>query len=176
MDDGTITAADLAAGALAEAAARIGVKENQRTKNSGLEVDEYLRAVGLGPGYAWCSAFVYYCSREAARNLHATTPVPRTAGALKMWALADAACRSQTPAVGAVIVLDHGDGKGHVGFVEAVHDDGSITSIEGNTNEAGSREGNAVARHSRWRPQDGKRGVLKGYLDFSRATVRPAIG
>jgi hypothetical protein len=41
--------------------------------------------------------------------------------------------------------MDYGKGLGHTGIVVSVNADGSYTTIEGNTNEAGSREGDRVA-------------------------------
>jgi hypothetical protein len=61
-------------------------------------------------------------------------------------------------------VLDKGKGHGHVGFVSIVSPDGqTITSVEGDTNAAGSSTGDAVGEHL-WSPRDGGRGRLVGYL------------
>jgi hypothetical protein len=64
-----------------------------------------------------------------------------------------------------VFVLDKGHGLGHCGIVEDLVGDGSIITIEGNTNAEGSREGDRVARHQ-WNPREGKRGRLYGYIDL----------
>jgi hypothetical protein len=49
--------------------------------------------------------------------------------------------------------------------VEEVIGDGTIVTVEGNTNAEGSREGDRVARH-RWAPDLGTRGRLVGYIDL----------
>lgn len=146
------------------AVSQLGVHE-QGGNNAGPEVDLYLASVGLEPGASWCAAFVFYCFRQASQQLGAPNPCPKTGGALKLWKFADSHFHAVTPARGRVFVMDHGQGLGHVGFVEAVRDDGSIDSVEGNTNAAGSRNGDRVARHA-WDPRAGDRGTLVGYLDF----------
>jgi hypothetical protein len=140
----------------------------ETSRNSGPEVDEWLAGVGLGPGYSWCAAWVYAMHDVAARACGVANPCPRTAGALRLWALADPACRETLAAPGDVFVLDHGHGLGHVGIVELVTPDGeTVVTIEGNTNAAGSREGDQVAKHT-WRPSDSHRGALVGYLSFEK--------
>jgi hypothetical protein len=92
-----------------------------------------------------------------------------------MWALTEPICRVQVPTPGCVYVLKHSEHTGHVGIVETVDDAGNVlTEISGNTNEAGSREGNAVARHH-GPPQVSHGGVLLGYLDFDRAAQPPDV-
>lgn len=144
------------------AVTEIGTRETSR--NSGERVDEYLASVGLDPGYPWCAAFVHWCAGKA-RPAGFINPCPRTAGALKLWDLSHPDCRRGIPAPGFVFVLDHGHGLGHVGIVEEVVGDGSIITVEGNTNSEGSREGDRVARH-RWSPAIGTRGTLLGYVDL----------
>lgn len=46
--------------AVRRAETKIGVHE-VGTTNSGVWVDKFLKAVYLGPGYAWCAAFVTWC-------------------------------------------------------------------------------------------------------------------
>jgi hypothetical protein len=42
-----------------------------------------------------------------------------------------------------VFVMDHGAGRGHTGYVEALSD-GRLRTIEGNSSNGGSREGTGV--------------------------------
>ena len=153
---------------LTAARATVGTVE-EGGKNRGHQIDGWNRDVGAALGSPWCAAWVYGMHKVAAASLGIVNECPRTAGALKLWHLAPERARRPIAAPGDVFVLDTGDpgGFGHVGIVETVAPDGlTITTIEGNTNEAGSREGNAVARHERWRPTDGKRGRLVGYLSL----------
>lgn len=164
MSDPLFFPGDLVNGALTVAGTQLGQKENG--PNTGPMVDKYLDSVGLLPGNSWCAAFVYWCFNESAKALEMLNPCPRTAGVLKLWELAPDAAKVRHPARGAVFVMDHGKGHGHTGIVESVNGGGLIETIEGNTNRGGSRQGDSVWRHI-WRPEDGARGLLVGYLDFS---------
>lgn len=168
----------LVAKALEIAAGEIGVRE-KGGKNRGPQVDAYVAAAGLDPnrGYPWCAAFVFWCFHSAAMEAGVPNPCPRTArvggnpeAPPGLW---DRALYYQTdrPSPGAVFVIigKHG---GHCGFVEHVTvarklpgdiPAGTVlTTIEGNTNEDGSREGIGVFRRTRL-PDE-----ITGYLDFSR--------
>lgn len=151
-----------------------GVHGGQPARFRGPEIDIYLSNVGLdaeyngpnGEGYPWCAAFVYSCFKALAMNhLIDVNPCPRTASALHLFQSASSAAHAALPAPGDVFVLVHPDGiHGHCGFVESCSPGGDqVTTIEGDTNAAGSSTGDAVGRHT-WTPGDGKRGRLLGYL------------
>jgi len=114
----------------------------------GPEIDKWLALVYEPPGNSWCAAFVVGMFREAFGERQ---PVPRVAGALKLWGRSPREWRSREPSPGMIYVVDHGRGQGHVGIVEAVDADAAggtqVTEISGNTNPVGSRTGNAVERH-----------------------------
>jgi hypothetical protein len=61
-----------------------------------------------------------------------------------------------------VFVLSTGGGHGHGGFIESVQGV-VLTTIEGNTNDGGSREGVGVFR------RNGRRinGINQGFVDYS---------
>lgn len=136
---------------------QVGVRENPKGSNSGAEVNIYLKSVGLHPGNAWCMAFVYWCCAQAATKTNSPNPLKKTAGVLDQWN-ARPHLRVTTPQPGDVFILDHGGGKGHTGIVESVRTDGTIRTIEGNTNDEGSREGYEVCRRIR------KINSCKGFL------------
>lgn len=161
----------LTATAIEVAISQLHVKETGH--NSGPEVDEYLRRVGLDPGYPWCAAFLYYCFDEAAKRLGMVNPVPKTASTQALWRHAEPIGRDSNPGAGYVYILQHGSSSGHVGIVES-YADGVITEISGNTNEAGSREGDCVARHI-GQPEVVHGGVLLGYLNFDLAAQPPKV-
>src|SRR5690606_29533417 len=119
-----------------------------RGSNAGEAVEKYLRSVGLGKGYAWCMAFAYYCYKEASKKLGVNNPLYKTAGVLMQWHKS-IPFRSSVPQPGCLFIMDHGGGKGHTGFVEKVLPGGKIQTIEGNTNDDGSREGYEVCRRVR---------------------------
>jgi hypothetical protein len=126
--------------------------------NRGEMVELMLKAVGLAPGQPWCAAFVYYCGHWALRDLEHDTsrwPLPRSGSC---WVLGnDAKVRDalrEAPTRGAVFLLyDKTLGRfAHTGFVTRVvpTDRGWVcTTIEGNTNDDGSREGTRVCAKTR---------------------------
>lgn len=142
------------------AAGEIGVTESPLGSNRGPKVDEYLRYAGLDPAagsYAWCAAFASWCFGQASTSLGAADPAPRTAGALDFWNAAgrmklhrvsppEAAANPGLVTPGMVFILSTGGGHGHVGLVEKIQGV-VLTTIEGNTNDNGSREGIGVYRH-----------------------------
>lgn len=130
------------------AQSQIGVQEYPIGSNSGKQVEQYLAAVGLGKGYAWCMAFVYWCVRQVFLAKAEKTPLKRTGGVrdqyiyCKKWRVA-------TPQVGDIFIVLFAGGTGHTGFVEKILPNGYVQTIEGNTNANGSREGYAVCRRTR---------------------------
>lgn len=139
------------------AAAEVGTMEDPLGSNRGPKVDQYLRAAGLDPAtgsYPWCAAFVYWCFQNAAAQLSVPNPAIKTASVHTLWAEAGAKGIdrispeevAQQPSLvepGVVFVITTSATTGHVGFVKQV--DGVIlTTIEGNTNLGGSREGIGV--------------------------------
>lgn len=135
------------------AQSQLGVSEQPPGSNRGPEVDQYLASVGIAFAAAWCAAFVYWCHQQAS-----ITGVPKTGGVLDLWNKA-ASNRVTEPQPGDVFILDFGGGKGHTGIVESVDGD-TLTTIEGNTNDDGSREGYEVARRTR------SAAKVKGFLRF----------
>lgn len=153
----------IAALALQIAISQIGQKEAPGNKNTGVMVDKYLAAVGLNPGYPWCQAFVNWCYEQAALQLGVPEPVPNTGGVLECWRRV----APQQKIVRAVLLANHdliqpGDqgimklgtkGAGHTFLIvrtERRSGAGLILhTIEGNTNEAGEREGYKVAYKER---------------------------
>ena len=165
----------LLAGALRVAAGEIGVMESPLGSNRGPKVDEYLCCVGLDPTqghFSWCAAFVYWCFDQAAASLHVPNPVIQTAGVLDHWNRAGAKgirriscteCADQPDLVqpGTIFVLSTGGGNGHTGLVEELQGI-YLTTIEGNTNDNGSREGIGVFRRTARKIPD----INRGFIDY----------
>jgi hypothetical protein len=136
---------------------QVGKMESPLGSNRGPEVDGYLRSVGLNPAdgsFPWCAAFVYFCFQQAATQLGVANPAIKDAGVLDCWNKAGATAvhriaaseASNTPSLvkpGMVFVLKTGGGTGHMGLIEKVQG-ARLTTIEGNTNLNGSREGIGV--------------------------------
>lgn len=139
----------LAQEALFVATTQIDIKEEGN--NGGPEVKRYLKSVGLNTGNAWCMAFVYWSVDLAAKKLGLPNPLIKTGGVLDQWnrcTLRLLPSRSSAVKPGDIFIIDFGAGKGHTGFIEKITG-GLFQTIEGNTNDEGSREGYEVARRER---------------------------
>jgi hypothetical protein len=139
--------------ALKVAATQIGQTEKPLGSNWGKPVQDYLKSVGITFPASWCAAFVYWCFNQSLPN-----PLVKTGGVLAHWNAAKDK-RVTDPQPGDIFIMDHGKGLGHTGFVESA-DANFIYTIEGNSNDTGSREGIAVVRNRR------KRATIKGYLRY----------
>ena len=125
------------------AMSQIGVEEIPKGSNWGQEVKKYLNSVGIDFPASWCMAFVYWCVEQTGIN-----PLIKTGGVLRQWNEIDPARKFKTPQAGDIFIMDFGKGLGHTGFVEEVQGN-LIKTIEGNTNDTGSREGFEVCRRVR---------------------------
>lgn len=122
----------------------IGVRE-LTGRNDGPDVEKYLRAVGLGKGYAWCAAFVRWCLDEAGVSSTITAWSP-TAHNRNAVIYAKGAWKG-SPQAGDVFTIYYAklNRIGHTGFVNAVYNNRSmLETVEGNTSAEGSREGDGV--------------------------------
>lgn len=145
--------------ALEIAITQLGEEEKPRGSNWGHPVQDYLASVGIYFQASWCMAFVYWVFREAAKEMGVKTPLLKTGGVLKAWQKAPAAVKVTNPQPGDIFIQDHGHGLGHTGIVERVDSD-SVHTIEGNTNDTGSREGYEVCRRTR------NKASIIGYLRY----------
>lgn len=143
------------------AKAEVGNAEVNGT-NTGPEIDKYFKADDYDPngskpgddGYAWCASFVCWVIREALVSVGAKAKTsgferPKTPSAwgMEAWSLAqDATTWTRKPhrndiQAGDIVVFRFS----HVGFaISAPDNDGWVTTVEGNTDAAGSREGGGV--------------------------------
>jgi hypothetical protein len=130
----------------------VGVREHPRNTNRGKRVQEFQNATWLdGTGWAWCAAFICWLCREAGVK---DSVRPKTAGAwdFERWARkASSPVKLYKPAsktkiqAGDILVFS----QSHIGL--ASHSQGvkSVSTIEGNTDSSGSREGGGVYARSR---------------------------
>jgi CHAP domain len=135
---------------------QLGVEEVPKGSNAGTDVEKYLKSVGLGKGFSWCMAFVYWNVLQACTKLKIPNPILKTGGVLAQYNYPKNQ-RFTKPQQGDIFIMDFGKGQGHTGFVEYVLDD-TIHTIEGNTNDDGSREGYEVCRRVR------KIASIKGFI------------
>lgn len=128
--------------ALQIAQSQLGIKEIPLGSNAGPDVEKYLKRVGLGKGYPWCMAFAYWCVDEAAKKLVVPNPLLKTGGVIAQLN-AQKAKVVKVPQAGDLFIIEFSGGNGHIGFVLEVKGD-RILTIEGNSNDDGSREGYEV--------------------------------
>jgi hypothetical protein len=135
--------------ALEIAIGEIGQEEKPRGSNWGEPVKTYLASVGITFPASWCAAFVYWSFRQAAAEMALNNPLVRTGGVLDHWhRAADIHKVYMDYRAGDIFIMDHGHGLGHTGFIEKV-ENGVLYTVEGNTNDTGSREGFEVCRRER---------------------------
>jgi hypothetical protein len=148
--------------ALEVAVSQLGVHEQPKGSNRGPQVDEYIKSVGLDPAgkYPWCMAFLYWCFLQAAERMGRLTPLYKTGGVLEQWRMRKDKYRVTSPQPGDIGIMDFGKGVGHVVIVLKVNDNGIVDTIEGNTNDDGSREGYEVCKRVR------QQSKMLGYLRF----------
>ena len=125
------------------ARAQIGTREGNHDDNP------YGRWFGMNHA-PWCAAFVSWVFAHSGATL---APIQSSKGFMRVaigreWARTHGRL-VRTPKPGDVFFILRRDGTGHTGIVEQVHPDGTITTIEGNTNGRGSRTGDRVARRVR---------------------------
>jgi len=126
------------------AISQIDKQEIPRGSNWGPDVEGYLKSVGINFPASWCMAFVYWCVKKSAM----ANPLVKTGGCMMQWNKINKIYKHSEPLAGDIFIQDHGKGLGHTGIVEKVQGD-KIFTIEGNTNDTGSREGYEVCRRVR---------------------------
>jgi len=167
-------AGDLATSALEIAGSQIGVLERPRGSNGGPEVDAFMAAIDPSlQGQPWCMAFVFWCFKHAAQQANLPLEVPQTASVWRSWEMAqeqgvgkilsarEARADPDRVKPGMVFYIDTGGRNGHTGFVKDVID-GKLVTIEGNTNNDGSREGYGVFLRSKRRVET----INLGFIEF----------
>lgn len=117
--------------------------------NDGARVETYLRSVGLPKGQPWCAAFVHFCLTQGG--------VPNPINGASGSALNQRHLRYYQnhliaePQRADVFVIYEGSlGRiGHTGFYNRRVNRSFFETVEGNTNDNGSRDGIGVFRRIR---------------------------
>ena len=160
--------------ALDIAKSQLGIVEQPKGSNRGPEVDMYLSTIDPSlKGQPWCMAFVYWCFQQAASANGTPVIAPKTASVWRSWELAqsingikilsarDARADPDSIRPGMVFYIDTGGRSGHTGFVADIVN-GKLVTVEGNTNNDGSREGYGVFQRSKRRIDQ----INLGFIDF----------
>jgi hypothetical protein len=152
---------------LATMLTQIGVEEDAAHTNHGTQVEAYMAAAGLpkGGGYAWCQSEIVWCGDQAYG--HDLNPVPRTGSVMKCWdtaknkiSISDVRANPSLIQSGDQFILDFGHYTGHTGLLEKIDADGTLHTVEGNSNPAWGRDGYCCARHIRHLSDP----ALKGFI------------
>ncbi len=147
---------------------QLGVMEDPPGSNKGPVVDQYLASVGLPSGLFWCAAFVYWGFDKASTTLGKKNPLFKTGHVMTHWNKTTGKKITTDEAVnkpslikpGHIFIMNTGGAAGHTGIVEKV-EGGFIHTIEGNSNNAGSRNGIGVFRLQR---KIGK--INRGFIEY----------
>lgn len=132
----------------------IGVRE-KTGQNDGERVEEYLHTVGHKKGAPWCAAFVSWVFKEAGVIAVKSAWSPAWFPALNI-VYTRGANKNKIPDSGDVFGIYFQNLKriAHVGFIDDWQQSTSFTiTVEGNTNDIGSREGDGVYRKRRLKNQ-----------------------
>jgi CHAP domain len=128
---GTQSTGTGAQGVLSAAETQVGVTEQPPGSNDGPQISVYRDAVaGAAPGEPWCASFVSWAAAQAGEPLGPSGQGFDSVQDLTDWASSTGRLlpASSTPSPGDLILF----GDRHVGIVEAVNTDGSLTTVEGN--------------------------------------------
>jgi hypothetical protein len=123
---------------LAAAESQVGVSELPPGSNDGPQLAVYRGAVdGAQAGEPWCAYFASWAAGQGGQPLGDRGQGLGSVGQIADWAQASGRLlpASATPAPGDLILF----GDSHVGVVESVNPDGSLTTVEGNYANAVSR-------------------------------------
>lgn len=136
--------------ALKVAQSQVGQMEKPVGSNWGHPVEDYLASTGLDEPAAWCMAFMYWCFGQASKGMAIVNPLTKTASVSHAWQVAYPVHKIvSSPQIGDIFIMEFKAGGGHTGMVEFIESDGTLHTIEGNTDLNGSPEGIGVFRRTR---------------------------
>jgi hypothetical protein len=124
--------------ALAAAESQLGVSEQPPGSNDGPGLQTYRDAVaGAAPGEPWCAYFASWAAAQAGAPIGANGQGLGSVAEITDWAASTGRLlpSTATPQPGDLILF----GDRHVGLVESVNPDGTLTTVEGNYANAVSR-------------------------------------
>jgi CHAP domain len=123
---------------LAAAESQIGQSEQPPGSNDGPALAEYRSSVaGAAAGEPWCAYFASWAAAQAGTPLGTNGEGLGSVAQIESWGAQTGRLlpASATPQPGDLILYGHE----HVGIVESVNADGSLTTVEGNYSNAVSR-------------------------------------
>lgn len=127
----------------------VGTTEQPVGSNRGTLIDKWNKMSNVSVGSFWCCSFVSAMARELAEKHDFVWPFPYTADCDVIYAIAKKKnAIVHIPEPGDLFVCHKGNDAYHIGIVEDVDKGYVATSIEGNSNNDGSRNGITVARRN----------------------------
>lgn len=132
------------------AAWQIGVLESPAGSNRVKYNTAYYGREVSGKAYPWCMAFVWWVFREAGFHLFKTASCSAFVGQYRDKSPGQIVRANYRP--GDIVFFDFSGKRTkteHVGIVESVAADGTLTTIEGNTGTTNDANGGAVMRRTR---------------------------
>jgi hypothetical protein len=128
---------------------QIGVRE-KTGHNDGVRVEAYLKYVGLTKGQPWCASFVCRCMGQSGVKNPRAGGCSYLMGRGKIVYISGKVKNGRIPQQADVFFIWFADKKrvAHTGYVDK-WSSSWVTTVEGNTNKAGSREGDGVYRKIR---------------------------
>ncbi|MCO5238886.1 MAG: CHAP domain-containing protein [Chitinophagaceae bacterium] len=127
---------------------QVGVRE-KTGNNDGPQVEMYLRSVNLGKGYAWCAAFVHWCLDSAGIRNSITAWSPSAHNAKNVAWNGKEFLKDVRPGDVGCLYYPSLRRIGHTFFYHRTINGSVYETVEGNTNAAGSREGDGVYKKKR---------------------------
>lgn len=147
----------------------LGIKEYGKNQGFSLQTEDQrgfeqsMRKMGWRPGMAWCAFFIKLCVQESLGTKYShemNGSVHQTFNRLLELKLFKK--KTLNYQKGDLVFWDAGEKRGHCGIVASTYPSQLVT-IEGNTNKAGSREGDGV--HTKQRSIQGTaKWTLLGFL------------
>lgn len=127
---------------------QIGIRE-LTGRNDGKAVETYLKYCNLSKGNPWCAAFICWClGQNNIKNPRSGYCPDLFSSQTTVWKRNKKNIQSPLPADVFGLYFPEKKRIAHVGFIEKWGTK-TITTVEGNTNQAGSREGDGVYRKIR---------------------------
>lgn len=150
----TLTAEQWANAPLSERALHVArSQERNRVRelspNWGGMVTIYLRVAGWRSPAPWCAAFVFWCLLESGADRKKLWGLPASTLSLYQWASKGKRIKQNAFANRGDLFVWNDGRAGHTGFVANRIGVAHFKTIEGNTDDAGSREGVRVAERTR---------------------------
>lgn len=128
---------------------QIGVTEKPRGSNSGNEVNKYLRSVHINYPAPWCAAFVHWCLDSAGIYNTITAYSPTAQNNNNLVYYNHRLLKTLLPGDVFTIYFPSLKRIAHTGFANHQINNSIIETVEGNSNDGGSREGYGVFKRKR---------------------------